>query len=146
MKHKVSLLVLLLSVLCLPQTVQAYDFSATAPSGQTLFYTIDNNNSVSVVTPLSGSYYSYVSGNLTIPDTVTLYGISYAVTSIGYSAFYNCSGLTSVTIPNSVTSIGSYAFGGCSGLTSVTIPNSVTSIGTYAFSGCSGLTTPNTYW
>ena len=63
-----------------------------------------------------------------------------SVTSIGWCAFEDCSGLTSVTIPNSVTSIGSYAFRGCSGLTSVTIPNSVTSIGSFAFSGCSGLT------
>ena len=62
------------------------------------------------------------------------------VKSIGSSAFSNCSGLTSITIPNSVTSIGSSAFSGCSGLTSITIPNSVTSIGSYAFSGCSGLT------
>lgn len=58
------------------------------------------------------------------------------VTSIGYSAFYNCSGLTSIVIPNSVTSIGDYAFWGCSGLTSITIPNSVTSIGEGAFWGC----------
>ena len=63
-----------------------------------------------------------------------------SVTSIGYQAFYKCSGLTSVTIPNSVTSIGDWAFSGCSSLTSVTIPNSVTSIGNSAFSGCSGLT------
>ena len=56
-----------------------------------------------------------------------------SVTSIGGSAFYYCSGLTSVTIPNSVTSIGGSAFAYCSGLTSVTIPNSVTTIGEYAF-------------
>ncbi len=62
------------------------------------------------------------------------------MTSIGEYAFYNCFGLTSVTIPNSVTSIGSSAFRGCSGLTSVTIPNSVTSIGNEAFENCSGLT------
>ena len=63
-----------------------------------------------------------------------------ALTSIGKLAFSCCSGLTSVTIPNSVTSIGQFVFLGCSGLTSVTIPNSVTSIEDCAFSGCSGLT------
>ena len=62
------------------------------------------------------------------------------VTSIGDSAFYGCSSLTSVTIPEGVTSIGDSAFSGCSSLTSVTIPSSVTSIGGSAFSGCSSLT------
>ncbi|MBQ3805844.1 MAG: leucine-rich repeat protein [Prevotella sp.] len=67
------------------------------------------------------------------------YLIPNSVTSIGYRAFYGCSGLTSVTIPNSVTSIGGSAFYKCSGLTSITIPNSVTSIGDSAFYKCSGL-------
>ena len=61
-------------------------------------------------------------------------------TSIGTSAFVNCTGLTSVTIPSGVTSIGSYAFQGCTGLKSIEIPNSVTSIGTSAFVKCSGIT------
>ena len=73
-------------------------------------------------------------------SSLTSVTIPNSVTSIGEQAFYYCSRLTSVTIPNSVTSIGDMAFFGCSGLTSITIPNSVTSIGYSAFNGCSGLT------
>lgn len=62
------------------------------------------------------------------------------VKAIGYCAFYDCIGLTSINIPNSVTSISSSAFSVCKGLTSITIPNSVTRIGSSAFSGCSSLT------
>ena len=62
-----------------------------------------------------------------------------SVKEIPNDLFYDCAGLTSVTIPDSVTSIGDYAFNGCTGLTSVTIPDSVTSIGDYAFNGCTGL-------
>ena len=59
------------------------------------------------------------------------------MTSIGEYTFYDCSSLTSITIPSSVTSIGEEAFWGCVSLTSITIPSSVTSIGRYAFSNCS---------
>ena len=62
------------------------------------------------------------------------------VTSIGGDAFWDCSGLTSVTIPDGVTSIGGDAFSGCAALTSVTIPGSVTNVGQYAFDNCSSLT------
>ena len=65
------------------------------------------------------------------------------ITKINQYAFYNCTGLKSVTIGGSVTSIGNSAFEGCTGLTNITIGGSVTSIGESAFSGCTGLTTVN---
>ena len=83
---------------------------------------------------------SYYSGKVVIPKTVTYEGVTCKVTAILEFTFYNCSGLTSITIPNSVTSIERGAFEYCKGLTSVTIPNSVTSLGKYAFLGCKGLT------
>ena len=82
-------------------------------------------------------------GNYLIKSSGEISG-KYAVKSgtkvIADRAFEDCSGLTSITIPDSVTSIGNYTFYGCTGLTSVTIPDSVTSIGYDAFMHCTGLT------
>ena len=69
-----------------------------------------------------------ISGNVVIPASVSYEGTAYSVTNIGNWAFSGCSGLTSVTIPNSVTNIGKGAFSGCSSLTSVTL-NSNTIVG-----------------
>ena len=128
-------LALLLSASAL--TATAYDFMVDG-----LCYNKNSDGTSVTVTyqNTSSPRYSNLSGNLVIPETVTYSDISYSVTSIGNYAFYGCSGLTSVTIPNSVTFIGDGAFQQCSGLTSVTIPNSVTSIGYSAFQDCSGLT------
>ena len=135
MKHLYQSLLLLLALL-LPATATAYDFYVDG-----IYYLI--NGSEATVTyegEDSWANESSYSGAVTIPSTVTYDGTTYSVTTIGESAFLNCSRLTSVTIPNSVSSIGECAFEGCSGLTSVTIPYSVTSIGDGAFHGCSGLT------
>lgn len=77
-----------------------------------------------------------MSGKVVIPSRLG----GKPVTSVGIWAFFGCSGLTSVTIPNGVTSIGVMAFYGCSGLTSMTIPDGVTCIGDSAFTDCSSLT------
>ena len=81
-------------------------------------------------------------GNSAFRECTSLTSITIpsGVTSIGNYAFNDCSGLTSINIPSGVTSIGESAFSGCSGLTSINIPSSVTNISAYAFSGCSGLT------
>ena len=86
------------------------------------------------------SYYGNGTTSKTYYIPSSLKSVTVTGGNILYGAFYNCKGLTSVTIPDSVTSIGNSAFRNCSGLTSVTIPSSVTSIGEDAFYGCSGLT------
>ncbi len=104
-----------------------------------------NDNSVLMInddSKLSAEYYGqsiYNFGSNKAPYITNVY-LYDSVTSIGNSAFYNCSSLTSITIPDSVTSIGESAFQGCSSLTSITIPDSVTSIGNCAFLSCSSLT------
>lgn len=76
---------------------------------------------------------------------LTSISIPNTVTSIESSAFASCSGLTSIIIPNSVTCIENGTFSGCTNLTSVTIPNTILSIGNSAFFGCNltSVTIPN---
>lgn len=121
---------------------QHYDFSAVAPSGQTLYYKILNSTSVAVTYPGTASQqYSssnIITGSLTIPSIVTNNSTSYTVTEIADSAFRACN-MTGVTIPNTITRIGDYSFAGCfMGLTSssdvnIVIPNSVVHLGAWAF-------------
>jgi len=118
--------------------VSAYDFEVDG-----ICYNITNETAKEVVVTYQNDNpynpYGY-SGDIVVPSSVSYYGNLYTVTAIGNRAFYGCSYLRSVIIPNSITEIGNYAFSGCSSLTSVTIPNSVISIGDSAFSHCSGLT------
>jgi hypothetical protein len=74
----------------------------------------------------------------TMPDDTSIV-INDGTCGISGSAFAGCTGLISVTIPNSVTKIGNEAFRGCSGLTAITIPDGVTNISWYAFYDCTRL-------
>ena len=129
-------LLLLLLISFTGAKTYAYDIAVANADGVTIYYNYINDGTELEVTSGNGKYI----GAVNIPNEVTYMNKTMKVTSIAGLAFYFCSSLTSVTIPNSVTSIAGYAFYGCSSLTSVTIPNSVTSIGGSAFYGCSGLT------
>ena len=116
----------------------AYDI-AVENRHVTIYYNYINNGRDLEVTYYSEKNPSY-SGSVMIPSEVIYENITRKVISIGREAFYGCSDLSSVFIPNSVTSIGISSFSGCSGLTSVTIPQSVTYISRFAFQSCSSLT------
>ena len=109
-------------------TVGAYaaedTFTAGNDDGVKIEYRILDSGNVEVVANESSGY----SGSVTMPAKVTNSGTTYDVTAIGDKAFYNCTGLTSITLPASVTSIGDYAFSDCRSLTSITLPASITSI------------------
>ena len=134
---------LLLAMILLPLVASAHDIAVNNAGGVTIYYNYINDGTELEVTFRGSKYDSYSNeyqGNVAIPEEVTYMNRTRKVTSIRDDVFRDCSGLTSVIIPNSVTSIGSGAFSGCSGLPSVIIPNSVTSIGGSAFYGCSKLT------
>ena len=98
-----------------------------------LWYNLIPKGQVAEVFRSLGTSYS---GDIIIPETVTYEDVEYNVSSIAEKAFYSCSELTSINIPNSVNSIGDYAFSSCTNLTSITIPNSVTTIKSGSFQGC----------
>lgn len=106
-----------------------------------LYYNVTSDSTV-CLTYKSENLNSYI-GDVVIPESVNYDGKDYVVNAIDDKAFYNCSGLTSITIPNTITTIGNYAFYGCSGLVSIDIPNSDITIGAYAFCNCTGLLNVN---
>ena len=124
----------------LPQLASAYDFMVGG-----LCYNFNDDSTSVTLTYETEDYPHYTNLNaaLIIPPSVTYNGNTYSVISIDQDAFRECSGLTSVIIPNSVKTIGWGAFSSCTSLTSVFLPSSVETLGygtnNNAFWGCKGL-------
>ena len=115
-------------------SIGEYAFSGC---GNLATITVDANNQTFDSPEGSNAIIRKVDNTLILGCKTTV--IPASVTSIGASAFYGCSGLTTISIPDGVTSIGDQAFFGCSGLTTVSIPDGVQSIGYNAFGACSNL-------
>ena len=94
--------------------------SADAVEIDGLYYNLNSDDKVAELARNPNNY----SGDVLIPAKVSYDGADYNVTSIGESAFYNCSDLISITIGNSVTRIEERAFNGCIGLESFIVDES----------------------
>ena len=139
MKNKSIKLWLLLTALFSCITANAYDFECDG-----FFYNVINQEGKEVEVTYKTTHYNSYSGVVNIPSTTSYNGDNYGVTRIGASAFKNCTGLISVTIPNSVTNIGNAAFYKCTNIRSLTLGSGVASIGKYAFSDDSSI--PKVIW
>ena len=114
MKRTLFILTALFGLLLSSSPALAYDCEVDG-----IYYNLNKTDKTASVT--KGIYSGIYSGNIIIPETITYNNTTYSVTSIGDRAFDQCSGLTSVTIPNSVTTIGEEVFGNCSRLNSVIV-------------------------
>ena len=125
MKHYYLKALTLLSCLLIGIIAHAHDFEAQNSDGITIYYNITSSTDNTCEVTYRGSSYSQYSneytGEIVIPESVTYNGTTYSVTSIGHYAFFGCSDLTSITIPNSVTNIGQKVFSYCTGLTSIIV-------------------------
>ena len=136
--------VVMMLVLCALR-VAASDFSIVTSTGHTLYFSYCDGG-VKVVYPANTQvpaqgWNGYVrpTGALVIPATVNHENMNYAVVAVEHHAFYNCSGLTSVSLGDGVVAVRSNAFGLCTALETIVLPSSVDTLGASAFYGCSAL-------
>ena len=139
MKHIKKPISIILALLMLTSVFAALPLTADAAttgakptselSGDFYYYVLDEDTAE--ITGYDGG-----DEDLEVPATID----GYTVTSIGEDAFYDCTDIKSVTLPDSIKTIGSWAFCYCEGLENITIPDSVQSIGSYAFYRCENLT------
>ena len=130
-------LLLILSVLCCTMAANAQ----TQPANEIWYTSTDEQ----VVNPDNTHAFGATITSNTYENGKGIIKFNSTVTSIGADAFWECSSLNGITIPNSVTSIGNWAFADCPNLTDIAIPNAVESIGNFAFAytGLTSITIPS---
>ena len=144
--------IVVLTIFCVvlfPRSVHAADEVASGTcgaegDGSNLTWMLDSDGVLTIVGTGKMDDYIYGPGEPKAPwslywSIIKEVEIGNQVTSIGDMAFYNCTGLMSVTVPENVISIGDMSFLDCTGLMSVTVPENVISIGDMAFYNCTGL-------
>ena len=145
-KHLVAPLVLSL-LLVVATAARAYDFSAPAPTGQTLYYSVVDGGVVVVYPNASNQpaqgWVNYVTptGVLEVPATVVHDDTTYAVLAVGNHAFYFCEGLTRVVLHEGIASVRANAFNMCSALAEISLPATIDSLGPAALANCTALAT-----
>jgi len=118
-----------------------FEPSLTGQCGDSLFWRYENHT---LIFSGIGDMYNYTTQSVPwgyFQDSIDAVYLSPHMTNIGDCAFFHCTNLTSITIPNSVVSIGHGSFSTCRSLQTITIPNNVTSIGSAAFCSCRSLKT-----
>ena len=96
-------------------------------------YVLNDDGSITI------NDYTGSGSNIVIPDSYTVGGVTYPITSVGSETFRNNTDIQTVTLPDGITSIGNSAFNSCSNLTNINLPEGLTEIGNNAFSACSKL-------
>lgn len=137
MKHSFKLLICLCAFLLCNINLYAYDFEVDG-----IYYNITSaeNLEVSITAKAYPAPTETYTGDMTIPASVVYSEKKYSVKSVESNAFYLCTNLTSITLPNSIASIGEKVFYNCTNLVSVTLPNSITDIKHSTFRNCTSLT------
>lgn len=128
MKRDIIKLLITVAVLLCSVTASAYDFEVDG-----IYYNILSASDLTAEVTSGDNKYT---GEIIIPETVSHNDTTYLVTGIGFRAFYECSNLLSIKLPETLTYIGTGAFQDCSSLSEITIPDNVTNIKSVAFDGC----------
>lgn len=131
-------IILLFTLVCAAAKAQYYDFTAKAPTGQTLYYVLLSNG-VGVTHPGWEEHnpwqgFDKPEGELIIPDSVHYKGVTYPVVSLEPLCFLECQNITSITLPATLRKIKRYAMAGCRSIRgTLVVPDGITEIDNYAF-------------